>query len=200
MQLREKGQSSCRRPRKPVFAGDRRDLSIAFGMEATSALPRFPFYGPVWLCNNMKARASLSSFSTSRFPSLSQRLTPTYKPLQHFPAPKQSTRPPSVSLHHHSLTGPIHSLPTERARLPPLAMLPPTTASRKSERIPRLQKRFGNMGEVLSRIPCEDFISSLLNREPFAANALVVNLVKIRKRTSWPEPLTEDSDEETDTD
>ena len=56
------------------------------------------------------------------------------------------------------------------------------------------------MGEVLSRIPCEDFISSLLNREPFAANALVVNLVKIRKRTSWPEPLTEDSDEETNTD
>lgn len=56
------------------------------------------------------------------------------------------------------------------------------------------------MEEVLSRIPCEDFISSLLNREPFATNALVMNLVKIRERTSLQETLTENSDEETDAD
>jgi hypothetical protein len=56
------------------------------------------------------------------------------------------------------------------------------------------------MEDVLTRIPCEDFLSSLLNREPYADNALVVNLAKIRERTHSEETLAEISDEETDSD
>lgn len=56
------------------------------------------------------------------------------------------------------------------------------------------------MEEVLTRIPCEDFLSSLLSREPYADNALVVNLAKVRERTHSEETLTEDSGEETDSD
>lgn len=67
-------------------------------------------------------------------------------------------------------------------------------------KIPRLMKRFEHMEDVLTRIPCEDFLSSLLNREPYADNALVVNLAKIRERTHSEETLAEISDEETDSD
>lgn len=55
------------------------------------------------------------------------------------------------------------------------------------------------MDTVLSRIPCEDFLSSLLNREPFADTALLQNIAKIREKTTSQEMLAEYSDEETDT-
>ena len=153
----------------------------------------------------MKPRSSTKpSLSLPRLPSLSIHSSPPLKSGPLRPASRLKPCFSSPSLHPHPLASSEDDYfpPTLRVRLPPIAgkLLPPTAAYRDSVRIPRLTKRFAHMEDVLTRIPCEDFLSSLLNREPYADNALVVNLAKVRERTHSDEALTEDSGEETDSD
>lgn len=148
----------------------------------------------------MKSRSSFA-----RLPSLSLRPNkPIAKPARPLPASQLSSCLPSASLHRHSLTHNEHTyvLPSVRRRIPSIAeqLLPPTAAFRKVLRVPRLKRRFENIEDVLTRIPCEDFISSLLDRKPFTGDLLVLNRAKLRKHTSSQEILTECSDEETDVD
>lgn len=149
----------------------------------------------------MKSR--WTSSAALRLPPLSlkpnkQVLKPT------LPLPASHLLPclPSTSLHHRSLTLKEHAyvLLTDRRKIPSVAeqLLPPTAACRKVLHVPRLKKRFENVEDILTRIPCEDFISSLLDRRPFAGDLLVFNIAKLRKHTSSQEILTEYSDEETD--
>ena len=94
---------------------------------------------------------------------------------------------------------------SHRIRLPPLEglegkLLPPTQPAKLPVKIPRLHKRFDNMDETLMRIPCEDFMSALLNREPCFDNALIQNWEKFREKCKCDDAVTEYVEEEDLTD
>jgi hypothetical protein len=96
----------------------------------------------------------------------------------------------------------VQSLPlisTKHIRLPPITSgvtkLPPTSPphARKPQKI---QKRFNNMRETLDRIPCEDFVSSLLEGVPLFDSVLMANLDKCKRKCSVGVVVKEDSMEE----
>ncbi len=153
----------------------------------------------------MKLRSSSKpSLSFPHLPSHSLRASPPLKPAPLRPASRLAPcfSTPSLRSQTFDSTEEDHPQHLLRTRLPPIGtkLLPPTAAHRAAVKIPRLTKRFEHMEDFLTRIPCEDFLSSLLNREPYADNALVVNLAKVRERTHSEETLAEISDEETDSD
>lgn len=107
-------------------------------------------------------------------------ISPDASPVIH-----QANKRYSFSLAAHSALTIVSSVSTPKPSPTPLQFLPPTHCylPKKSE---KLRLRFTHIAHTLTRIPSHDFITALLNREPFADDVLAQN---IKKHTSRHEDV-----------